>query len=174
MMKIGELYRRDGVWNGQQIVPSAWIQQCISALDIRTKIGDPDDYGLLWWIIGEPEGAGYYASGFGGQRIVVLPKSRAVIVYMSDVQPDSKIDDSTEFGTPRQGVYLSFPPVITGPIAHRPGPPIGFGASGLSPQIGPTACGGDRWRQPTTMTITAARARSGAYDQLAAGFAGMA
>jgi CubicO group peptidase (beta-lactamase class C family) len=95
MLKIGELYRRDGVWNGQQIVPAAWIQQCTSPATFETKIGDPDDeYGLLWWIIGEPTKAGYYAAGFGGQRIVVLPKSRAVIIYLSDVhpEPDSQID----------------------------------------------------------------------------------
>jgi CubicO group peptidase (beta-lactamase class C family) len=94
MMKIGELYRSHGVWNGEQIVPSAWIQQCTSPSTFETKIGDIGDneYGLLWWIIGQPEGAGYFAAGFGGQRIVVLPKSRAVIVYLSDVQPDSQID----------------------------------------------------------------------------------
>jgi CubicO group peptidase (beta-lactamase class C family) len=96
MMKIGELYRRDGVWNGQQIVPSAWIRQCTSPSTFETKIGGPsdDEYGLLWWIIGKPKQVGYYATGFGGQRIVVLPKWRAVIVYLSDVQPepDSQID----------------------------------------------------------------------------------
>ena len=93
-MKIGELYRSHGVWSGEQIVPSGWIQQCTSASPFETKIGDIGDneYGLLWWIIGQPEGAGYFAAGFGGQRIVVLPKSRAVIVYLSDVQPDSQID----------------------------------------------------------------------------------
>ena len=95
MMKIGELYRRDGVWNGQRIVPSGWIRQCTSPSTFQTTIGDPsDDYGLLWWIIREPKQAGYYALGFGGQLTVVLPKSRAVIVYLSDVQPepDSQID----------------------------------------------------------------------------------
>ena len=95
MMKIGEFYRRDGVWNSQRIVPSDWIRQCTKPSTFETKIGDPDDdYGLLWWIIGQPKQAGYYATGFGGQRIVVLPKWRAVIVYMSDVQPepDSQID----------------------------------------------------------------------------------
>ena len=96
MMKIGELYRRDGVWNGQQIVPAAWIHQCTSPSTYKTKIGGPSDeeYGLLWWIIEKPKQVGYYALGFGGQLIVVLPKSRAVIVYMSDVQPqpDSQID----------------------------------------------------------------------------------
>ena len=41
MMKIGELYRRDGVWNGQPIVPSAWIHQCTSPSTYKTKIGGP-------------------------------------------------------------------------------------------------------------------------------------
>ena len=46
MIKIGELYRRDGVWNGQQIVPADWIQQSTSPSTLNP------DYGLLWWILG--------------------------------------------------------------------------------------------------------------------------
>jgi len=105
MMKIGELYRRDGVWNGQQIVPSAWIHQCTSSSTYKTKFGGPsdDEYGLLWWIIEKPKQAGYYALGRGGQLIIVLPKSRAVIVYLSDVQPDSQIDDLD----PLNNVFIS-------------------------------------------------------------------
>jgi CubicO group peptidase (beta-lactamase class C family) len=87
MIKIGELYRRDGVWNGTQIVPADWIRQSTSPSTIN------EEYGLLWWIIAEPQGAGYLASGFGGQRIVVLPRSGAVIVYVSDVQPGSEIGE---------------------------------------------------------------------------------
>ena len=62
-----------------------------------------DEYGLLWWIIREPKQAGYYATGLGGQRIVVLTKSRAVIVYLTDVQPDSEIDDLK----PLDNVFIS-------------------------------------------------------------------
>ena len=86
MMKIRDLYRRDGVWNGQQIVPADWIRQSASPSTLNDK------YGLFWWTIGEPEGAGYSAVGRGGQHIIVLPKSRAVIVYLSDVQVGSEID----------------------------------------------------------------------------------
>jgi CubicO group peptidase (beta-lactamase class C family) len=98
MMKIGELYRLGGVWNGQQIVPSAWIRRCTSAATFETEVGGiPDlDYGLFWWIITKPRGAGYLALGFGGQRILVLPKSRAVIVYLTNVQSDSYIDDGRD------------------------------------------------------------------------------
>ena len=96
MIKIGELYRRDGVWGGKQIVSAAWIHQCTSPTTFQSKIGSPsdDDYGLLWWVIAEPKQAGYYALGFGGQIIVVLPKVGAVIVYLTDVQPepDRRVD----------------------------------------------------------------------------------
>ena len=85
MVKIGELYRRDGVWNGQQIVPADWIRQSTSPSTLNP------DYGLLWWILGEPHGPGYTAAGAGEQHITVLPKSRAVIVYLSNVQPNSEI-----------------------------------------------------------------------------------
>ena len=105
MIKIGELYRRDGVWNGRQIVPASWIRQCTSPATFQTTIGGPsdDEYGLLWWVIREPKQAGYYATGRGGQRIVVLPKSRAVIVYLTEVQPDSEIGDLK----PLDNVFIS-------------------------------------------------------------------
>jgi CubicO group peptidase (beta-lactamase class C family) len=86
MIKIGELYRRDGVWNGQQIVPADWIQQSTSPSTLN------HEYGLLWWILGEPHGPGYAALGRGGQHITVVPKSQAVIVYLSKVQMGSEID----------------------------------------------------------------------------------
>jgi len=88
MVKIGELYRRDGIWNGQQIVPADWIRQSTSPSTLNP------DYGLLWWILGDPEGPGYTAAGAGGQHIIVLPNSRAVIVYLAEVQMGSQIDSN--------------------------------------------------------------------------------
>ena len=85
MIKIGELYRRGGVWNGHQIVPADWIRQSTSPSTLNP------DYGLFWWILGEPDGPGYTAAGAGEQHITVLPKSQAVIVYLSDTQPNSEI-----------------------------------------------------------------------------------
>ena len=86
-------------------MPSAWIHQCTAPSTFQTTIGGPsdDEYGLLWWVIREPKQAGYYATGRGGQRIVVLPKSRAVIVYLTDVQPDSEIGDLK----PLDNVFIS-------------------------------------------------------------------
>jgi CubicO group peptidase (beta-lactamase class C family) len=88
LLKIGELYRRGGVWNGQQIVPADWIQQSIAPSIHK------DDYGLHWWLINEPEGAGYAARGYGGQTIIVLPTPRVVVAYLSAVPSDGQVDDS--------------------------------------------------------------------------------
>jgi CubicO group peptidase (beta-lactamase class C family) len=85
MITIGELCRRNGVWNGQQIVPADWLRQATAPSPLNP------DYGLLWWLLGEPEGPGYMAAGAGGQQIVVLPSSRAVIVYLSEMRRDSEI-----------------------------------------------------------------------------------
>jgi hypothetical protein len=69
-------------------VPADWIQQCIGP-SIRN-----DEYGPLWWIIKEPAGAGYLASGYGGQKITVLGTPRAVIVYLSATDPNDTMADS--------------------------------------------------------------------------------
>ncbi len=44
-----------------------------------------DDYGMLWRLINGPDITGYFAAGYGGQLIVVLPRSNAVIVVLSKV-----------------------------------------------------------------------------------------
>lgn len=79
------------------VVPGCVLDLVPCTVDVHLLLGggpSDEEYGLLWWIIEKPKQVGYYALGFGGQLIVVLPKSRAVIVYMSDVQPepDSQID----------------------------------------------------------------------------------
>jgi hypothetical protein len=51
------------------------------------------EYGLLWWIPGKPEQPVYAAQGWGGERIVVLPKARAVVVILAATRLDSGISD---------------------------------------------------------------------------------
>ena len=105
MMKIGELYRRGGVWNGQQIVPSTWIEQCTSPSAVG-RVGATDEYyGLLWWVFTAPE-PGYNANGYGGQHIFVLPESQAVIVYLSEVPPGGGISSGDEL-KPLNEVFVS-------------------------------------------------------------------
>ena len=75
MAKIGYLYLNGGQWNGQQVVPAAWVEtstrERISADTLQ------DGYGYQWWI----DIAGtYMALGYGGQYILVVPEEDMVVV----------------------------------------------------------------------------------------------
>src|SRR5687768_13931261 len=85
MIKLGELYRHDGVWQGKQIVPAEWIRQATRPSEVNPE------YGLLWWTVGKPQQLGYAAQGSGGQSIVVLPKAQAVVVILAATRLDDQI-----------------------------------------------------------------------------------
>jgi CubicO group peptidase (beta-lactamase class C family) len=82
MIKIGELYRADGVWNGAQVLPRRWAQEVSTPSDLDTG------YGLLWWIYHAEDGTtAFAASGIYGQRIIVWPSRQAVIVFLTASPP---------------------------------------------------------------------------------------
>jgi CubicO group peptidase (beta-lactamase class C family) len=72
MAKFGQLILNGGRWDGQPVVSSEWI-----AAATTPKSGRP--YGYFWWT----DGLGYadfWARGYKGQRIGILPRHRAVVV----------------------------------------------------------------------------------------------
>jgi CubicO group peptidase (beta-lactamase class C family) len=78
MAKIGYLYLNQGLWDGQQLVPAEWVRMATqkhTAADILN-----DDYGYLWWVTTVEGHAAYYAAGFGGQFIYVVPDLDLVVV----------------------------------------------------------------------------------------------
>ena len=78
MMRFGRLYLDGGRADGRQIVPRAWIERSFVPRGRSRYSGR--QYGYGWWI---RELAGrdvYYAWGFGGQFIFVIPEVEAVIV----------------------------------------------------------------------------------------------
>jgi CubicO group peptidase (beta-lactamase class C family) len=81
--KFGQLYKNDGLWNGQQILPKQWVEDSFSH---QAAIPDTDDefYGYLFWnktfeIDGKSHEV-YYASGNGGNKIYVFQDLPLVIV----------------------------------------------------------------------------------------------
>jgi CubicO group peptidase (beta-lactamase class C family) len=78
MAKIGYLYLRYGEWDGDQIVPSSWIE---AATTPHISAGTLSiDYGYQWWV----DDAGYVmALGYGGQYITVVPNQDLVVVFTS-------------------------------------------------------------------------------------------
>jgi CubicO group peptidase (beta-lactamase class C family) len=80
MARLGLLYLRNGVWDGEQIVPAQWIEYVT-----EPQLSDPSayewSYAAHWWHIyldGYP--AMSAASGYGGQYIILVPEYDLVIV----------------------------------------------------------------------------------------------
>lgn len=82
MLKIGELYLNDGIWNDKQIVSKHWIDQSTS----HHSTWDDLLYGYLWWIIDEKEQA-FAAMGDGGNVIYVNKKHHMVVVIAAYFKP---------------------------------------------------------------------------------------
>jgi CubicO group peptidase (beta-lactamase class C family) len=82
MAKFGYLYLNHGQWDGNQIVPAAWIQA-------STQQTNAARYGFLWWLDNFEDHSIYFAQGLGGQYILVVPDLDVVVVvtcwYASNV-----------------------------------------------------------------------------------------
>jgi CubicO group peptidase (beta-lactamase class C family) len=91
MLAFGELYLRHGRHNGQQVVPERWVAESQIA---RTQSRRESDrfYGYGWWVRELAGYPAYYAWGFGGQYIFIIPDLDLVIVSTSasDVAEDRR------------------------------------------------------------------------------------
>jgi CubicO group peptidase (beta-lactamase class C family) len=88
MAKLGYLYLNKGVWDGQQIVPTSWIEATTAKhIQVPEPLEPWDLYmGYLWWL---HEDGPYAAHGMKGQFIYVIPESDLVVVFTGDI-PDAK------------------------------------------------------------------------------------
>jgi CubicO group peptidase (beta-lactamase class C family) len=91
------LVQRDGVIDGQRIVPAGWFQQAGSAHVIG---GKSVDYGYLWWPVpeGDPIHRGaFQAVGIFGQHMYINQSEKlAIVVLSARPKPDtalSVVDD---------------------------------------------------------------------------------
>src|SRR5262249_50710530 len=82
LAKIGALYLQDGVWKGERIVDAEWVKDSITPKTDARGI----KYGYQWWLIPygpNSEKLAWAALGFGGQRLVILPEERLIVVFTS-------------------------------------------------------------------------------------------
>jgi CubicO group peptidase (beta-lactamase class C family) len=77
--RFGLLYLRDGVWEGERILPRGWVDYA------RTMVSDdPVDgpYGAHWWgVAGDTLGT-FRASGYEGQSITLCPPLDLMVVRL--------------------------------------------------------------------------------------------
>jgi CubicO group peptidase (beta-lactamase class C family) len=81
MLGFGEMYLRDGRVDGRQIVPEDWIERSWTPRGRSSISGQR--YGYGWWMRDLGGHDAYYAWGFGGQYIFVVPDLDLVVVTTS-------------------------------------------------------------------------------------------
>ena len=82
MVSFGELYLNGGKAKGQQVVPAAWVKASL-APRVRSRREGDRFYGYCWWIREMAGHETFYAWGFGGQFIFVVPTLDLVVVATS-------------------------------------------------------------------------------------------
>jgi len=80
--RLGLLYLRDGVWQGQRLLPEGWTK----FVSTPAPAWSQPVYGGLFWINGTgvfnlPRDA-YYAAGAGGQFAFIVPSRQLVVVRL--------------------------------------------------------------------------------------------
>jgi len=73
---LGRLYLNNGNWNGQQIVPEAWVKASVVPDDENPGKGF---YENQWWLY---EDNVYAAEGILGQFVYVNPNKNLIIVRL--------------------------------------------------------------------------------------------
>jgi CubicO group peptidase (beta-lactamase class C family) len=90
--KYGQLYKNGGQWQGQQLIPKAWVEKTFTKHKVIPG-RENEHYGYLFWnrtyqVNGQPYET-YYCAGNGGNKIYVFKDQPLVVVVTA-----------TAFGTP--------------------------------------------------------------------------
>lgn len=89
MLAFGELYLNGGRANGKQVVPKEWVDASFVARTASSRERGRF-YGYGWWIREMGGHAAYYAWGYGGQFIFVVPDLDLVVVTTSSSNPGNR------------------------------------------------------------------------------------
>jgi len=96
LARFGLLFLREGAWDGRQVIPSDWVRESTMSYSDR---GDGGGYGYMWWTgtgtglfpgVTVPEQC-FYASGYRGHNVIVLPFRNLVVVHRVntfELEPD--------------------------------------------------------------------------------------
>ena len=91
MIKIGVTFLDNGVWGGEQVISEKWVSKSATAYSVNNGIIIPGEgsgstgYSYSWWTKqyseSEKEINMFWALGWGGQKIMVLPEVNTVVVF---------------------------------------------------------------------------------------------
>lgn len=121
MAKFGYLFLNGGLWEGKQIISQQWIdistQKLIDPNNYTTNFSWADGYGYQWWIWEDIYGvnfSAYFASGWGGQWIIIAPQQNLVVVSTAG-------NYYTDMRMPIERIIVDYiiPSISQGNYAHR-------------------------------------------------------
>jgi len=90
MIRFGEMYRRGGDWNTRRVLQSDWITRSWTPYGNSVETGHGYGYGWYIWQTGGHDI--FYARGYGGQMIYVLPDLDMTVAITSDPSRPATLD----------------------------------------------------------------------------------
>lgn len=109
LARFGVLMLNKGNWNGKQVVPAEWVEECTTYHSDATRSFN-DGYGYMWWVakknnkyphypnVEVPRGS-YSARGRGGHHMLVVPSYDLVIVHRVDTFKEGNAVSKGDFGS---------------------------------------------------------------------------
>ena len=94
LARLGQLHLRDGVWNGERLLPEGWVEYISSPSGPQPE-GRGWGYGAGWWLLNQSDGVPsdtFFAAGNRGQYIVVVPSRNVVIVRRGEDMVGTRFD----------------------------------------------------------------------------------
>ena len=84
LAKIGHLYLSEGLWDGEQVVSSEWVEVSTRKHIFAGTV--QNGYGYLWWVSrsGIP-----MVTGATGKQLFLVPEKELVVVFTADL-PDAQ------------------------------------------------------------------------------------
>lgn len=109
LARFGWLMLNKGNWDGKQVVPSAWVEECTSYHSDAARSYN-DGYGYMWWVAKQNNKYPHYpnvavppnsfsARGRGGHHMVVVPSLNMVVVHRVDTFIEGNTVSKQDFGT---------------------------------------------------------------------------
>jgi len=117
MAKVGYLFLRRGRWEDTQLIPEEYVEDSSrTQVTPGSSVVVSDTYGYLWWVSTVGPYASFYAIGYGGQTIYVIPALDVVLVTTArwDVPPDLGAGPRTFLLAHDLAEQFVLPAVLTG------------------------------------------------------------
>jgi CubicO group peptidase (beta-lactamase class C family) len=92
LAKIGQCVLDSGKFNGQQVIPTDWWEEMLSAK--VPDAGGDRSFGYFWWSV--PSKGYWFMWGHGGQHAFLVPEKRLMVVMTSLTQVDDDVNITIE------------------------------------------------------------------------------